>query len=65
MSLGNTSSFIDIYIEKDLADGTITEEMAQELIDQFVIKLRLVRQLRMDAYNQLFAGDPTRTTESI
>ncbi|MCF7835143.1 formate C-acetyltransferase [Candidatus Gracilibacteria bacterium] len=65
MSLGNVSSFLDIFIEKDLKEGKLNEEQAQELIDQFVIKLRLVRQLRMSEYNQLFAGDPTWTTESI
>ncbi len=65
MSLGNVSSFLDIYIEYDLKNGKITEEFAQELIDQFVIKLRMVRHLRMDAYNEIFAGDPTWVTEAI
>ncbi len=65
MSLGNVSSFLDIYIEKDLAEGKITEEFAQELIDQFVMKLRMVRHLRMDSYNEIFAGDPTWVTEAI
>jgi formate C-acetyltransferase len=65
MSLGNVSSFFDIYIEHDLQTGLLTEAAAQELIDQFVMKLRLVRHLRMDEYNQLFAGDPTWVTESI
>lgn len=65
MSLGNVSSFLDIYIEYDLQNGKITEEFAQELIDQFVIKLRMVRHLRMDAYNEIFAGDPTWVTEAI
>jgi formate C-acetyltransferase len=65
MSLGNVSSFLDIYIEKDLTEGKITEEYAQELIDQFVMKLRMVRHLRMEAYNEIFAGDPTWVTESI
>ncbi|MBP6231317.1 MAG: formate C-acetyltransferase [Paludibacteraceae bacterium] len=65
MSLGNVSSFLDIYIEKDIAAGLMTEELAQELIDQFVMKLRMVRHLRMDAYNEIFAGDPTWVTESI
>lgn len=65
MSLGNVSSFLDIYIERDLRSGLITEEYAQELIDQFVMKLRMVRHLRMDAYNDIFAGDPTWVTESI
>ncbi|MFR9584444.1 MAG: pyruvate formate lyase family protein, partial [Rikenellaceae bacterium] len=65
MSLGNVSSFLDIYIEYDLAKGNITEEFAQELIDQFVMKLRMVRHLRMQSYNDIFAGDPTWVTESI
>jgi len=65
MSLGNVSSFFDIYLEHDLSEGTITEIEAQELIDQFIIKLRLVRHLRADEYNQLFAGDPTWLTESL
>lgn len=65
MSLGNVSSFLDIYIEQDIAEGKISEEFAQELIDQFVMKLRMVRHLRMDAYNEIFAGDPTWVTESI
>jgi formate C-acetyltransferase len=65
MSLGNVSSFFDIYIEHDLSEGVISEEDAQELVDQFIIKLRLVRHLRANEYNQLFAGDPTWLTESI
>lgn len=65
MSLGNVSSFLDIYIEHDLKNGTIDESFAQELIDQFVIKLRMVRHLRMNSYNEIFAGDPTWVTESI
>ncbi|MGL5681771.1 MAG: formate C-acetyltransferase [Marinifilaceae bacterium] len=65
MSLGNVSSFLDIYIEHDLQNNLITEEFAQELVDQFVVKLRMVRHLRMDAYNDIFAGDPTWVTESI
>lgn len=65
MSLGNASTFLDIFIEHDLQSGLITEEFAQELIDQFVIKLRMVRHLRMQSYNDIFAGDPTWITEAI
>lgn len=65
MSLGNVSSFLDIYIEHDLKLGLIDEVYAQELIDQFVMKLRMVRHLRMEAYNEIFAGDPTWVTEAI
>ncbi|MCL5129485.1 formate C-acetyltransferase [Algibacter sp. L4_22] len=65
MSLGNVSTFLDIYIENDLQEGLITEEEAQEYIDQFVMKLRMVRHLRMSAYDEIFAGDPTWVTEAI
>lgn len=65
MSLGNVSTFLDIYIENDLQNGLITEAEAQEYIDQFVMKLRMVRHLRMAAYDEIFAGDPTWVTEAI
>lgn len=65
MSLGRTSTFFDIYIERDLERGILTEETAQELMDDFVMKLRMGRQLRTPDYNELFGGDPTWTTESV
>ena len=65
MSLGRTSTFLDIFIERDLRNGVITEEEAQEMIDHFIMKLRLVKFARTPEYNSLFSGDPTWVTESI
>ena len=65
MSIGRTSTFLDIYFERDLKAGTITEEEVQELMDHFVMKLRMVKFLRTPDYNELFSGDPTWVTESI
>ena len=65
MSLGRVSSFLDIYVERDMAKGILDEKSAQELVDQFIIKLRLVRHLRTPAYDEIFGGDPTWVTESI
>ena len=65
MSIGRNSTFLDIYIDRDLKRGAITEEQAQEIIDQFIMKLRIVKFMRIKEYNELFSGDPTWVTESI
>ena len=65
MSLGRTSTFLDIYAERDLQDGTLTEQEVQEIVDHFVMKLRLVKFARTPEYNELYSGDPTWVTESI
>lgn len=65
MSLGRTSTFLDIYVERDLRNGILTEEQAQEIVDHFIMKLRLVKFARTPDYNELFSGDPTWVTESI
>ncbi|MFD6983956.1 pyruvate formate lyase family protein, partial [Streptomyces sp. NPDC059956] len=65
MSLGRTSTFIDVYLQRDIEAGILTEEQAQELVDDFIIKLRIVRFLRTPEYDELFSGDPTWVTESI
>ena len=65
MSIGRNSTFLDIYAERDLRNGTYTEEQIQEFVDHFIMKLRMVRFARIHEYNNLFTGDPVWTTESI
>src|SRR3954452_25296334 len=65
MSRARTSTFLDIFLERDIAEGRLTEAEAQELVDDFVIKLRIVRFLRTPQYDELFSGDPTWVTETI
>ncbi|MFI5533385.1 formate C-acetyltransferase [Kitasatospora sp. NPDC051853] len=65
MSLGRTSTFVDVYLQRDIENGVLTEEQAQELVDDFIVKLRIVRFLRTPEYDELFSGDPTWVTESI